>query len=308
MPDNAIATLHRGSFGTIEFLRCNGAHAFPAHSAIATRLHFSLPLLGSFVWHVGREAVFADPTALLRTDAGESFRITHPHGGDESLVITPSPQVLAELSERTERAKLLGRRRAFIAPARAQLIAHALSVDPMTAGDGLTADECLMQLFESMAAGGEALRAPRDGSLVRRALEYVHDTAVTQLSLQAIATALDVRASYLTHAFTRCTGQPLYRYVTGLKLVRALQRIGTTRDDLTHIALDLGFNSHSHLSAAFKARYGLSPSQWRHRGRPGQGRRSGQRSEARIDQQVSRRLNWRPLCAARGGDARLVGD
>jgi len=299
-PNNAIAQLHRGAFGAVEFLRCDGANALPARSEIAAYQHFSLPLSGSFVWHAENEAVFADPTALLCTQKDEPYLITHPHGGDQTLVFFPRPHVLAEMSEQAEKAGLGGRRRTFVASSRAQLLAYTLCLNPLTARDSLAADECLLQFFESIALSGKTVRTTRDDALVRRALEYIHDMPEPLLTLKGIATALDVRSAYLTHAFAQRTGMPLYRYIMKLKLARALHKVALDADDLTHIALDLGFSSHSHFSAAFKAHYGLTPSQLRDR----VGRRRGRlrrQVPARGEEGDARKIVWRPLCAARGG-------
>jgi len=47
-----------------------------------------------------------------------------------------------------------------------------------------------------------------------------------------------------------------------LRLARALDLIAQY-DDLSALGLDLGFSSHSHFSAAFRAVYGRTPSEFR---------------------------------------------
>jgi AraC-like DNA-binding protein len=64
---------------------------------------------------------------------------------------------------------------------------------------------------------------------------------------------------YLTQLFQQIEGIPLYRYQLRLRLARALDRLDRT-DDLTALALELGFSSHSHFTAAFRRTYGASPS------------------------------------------------
>jgi AraC family transcriptional regulator len=315
-PGNAIATLYRSTFGKVEFLRCNGLHASARRREFATHLHFTLPLAGSFVWHADHDSVFADPTTLLCTQQGESFRMSHPNGGDASLVLTPTEQVLSHLSEPAQAAGLETPRRIFVAPARAQLLAYRFYADPTTKLDTLAADECLVQFFESIAldrsmgAASAAgcttglVRRSRDDALVRKALDHVHHTSEPLLTLKNIASAMRVRAGYLTHAFKQRTGQPLYRYIMTLKLSRALHRIATADEDLTQIALDLGFSSHSHFSALFKARYGLSPSQVRHGASTTRARAARASSVADAENgRVAMNVIWRPLCAARGGNA-----
>ena len=63
---------------------------------------------------------------------------------------------------------------------------------------------------------------------------------------------------YLTQVFQQVEGLPLYRYHLRLRLARALDLIAE-REDLSGLAQDLGFSSHSHFSAAFRQDYGLTP-------------------------------------------------
>jgi AraC-like DNA-binding protein len=58
--------------------------------------------------------------------------------------------------------------------------------------------------------------------------------------------------------FQQVEGLPLYRYHLQLRLTRALDLLGD-HSDLTDLALDLGFSSYSHFSAAFKRAYGQTP-------------------------------------------------
>src|SRR5262249_20611846 len=76
--------------------------------------------------------------------------------------------------------------------------------------------------------------------------------------------AAEVRGSsvYLTQVFQQVEGLPLYRYQLRLRLARALDLLAQY-DDLTALSLDLGFSSHSHFSAAFRAVYGRSPSEFK---------------------------------------------
>lgn len=60
---------------------------------------------------------------------------------------------------------------------------------------------------------------------------------------------------------------PLYRYQLRLRLAKAMQEL-VKYDDLTTLALDLGFSSHSHFGAMFRATYGDNPSAFRTKFRP----------------------------------------
>jgi AraC-like DNA-binding protein len=81
-------------------------------------------------------------------------------------------------------------------------------------------------------------------------------------TLAAIAREVGVSPVYLTQVFTQAEGVPLYRYQLRLRLARALDLIARY-EDLTMLALDLGFSSHSHFSTAFRQTYGCSPAEFR---------------------------------------------
>ena len=77
-------------------------------------------------------------------------------------------------------------------------------------------------------------------------------------SLAQIAAEIGASAVYLTQLFQKVEALPLYRYHLRLRLARALDMI-PEYDDLTTLANDLGFSSHSHFTAVFKQTYRCSP-------------------------------------------------
>ena len=72
---------------------------------------------------------------------------------------------------------------------------------------------------------------------------------------------------YLTQLFRAMEGVPLHAYLTQLRLAQALVELPRS-EDLTALALELGFSSHSHFSARFRRAFGLSPSAFRRACRP----------------------------------------
>jgi AraC-like DNA-binding protein len=80
--------------------------------------------------------------------------------------------------------------------------------------------------------------------------------------LSQIASDLGVTPIYLTQSFKRAEGMPLYRYQTLLRLGRALDRL-PDREDITDLAFELGYSSHSHFTAVFRTELGMTPSEYR---------------------------------------------
>jgi AraC-like DNA-binding protein len=130
--------------------------------------------------------------------------------------------------------------------------------------DQLAAEELVVALLRS-ALDGHALRGEPAAStrrLIRRAKAFVESELTKGIRLADIARAVGSSPAYLTHAFRRAEGAPLYQYVTQLRLARALAELPHA-DDLTTLALDVGFSSHSHFSAAFRRAFGITPSRFR---------------------------------------------
>ena len=64
---------------------------------------------------------------------------------------------------------------------------------------------------------------------------------------------------HLCHVFRQMVGTSIYDYVLQERLAHALDAVLDGDDDLTSIALDAGFASHSHFTARFRGFFGCTP-------------------------------------------------
>jgi AraC-like DNA-binding protein len=138
---------------------------------------------------------------------------------------------------------------------------HALLFDPGL--DPLGREELAVSLLSEVLSQQER-PALRPQAVVERAKEVLHAHAHEVLSLEFVSNAVGVTPIYLTQTFTRSEGLPLYRYQMRLRLSRALLELPTCRD-LTALALDLGFSTHSHFTTKFRETFGITPSEFRSR-------------------------------------------
>ena len=95
--------------------------------------------------------------------------------------------------------------------------------------------------------------------LADRAKLVLSTDLMRRWTLAEIAGALRVSPVYLTQVFHQVEGLPLYQYQLRLRLARALDLLARY-DDLTTLALHLGFSSHSYFTATFRRVYGCSSS------------------------------------------------
>jgi AraC-like DNA-binding protein len=89
------------------------------------------------------------------------------------------------------------------------------------------------------------------------ALEYSE-----KLSVADIARRVHWSPGYLTRQFLACTGSTLHQYRQRLRLRVALAYLSESRLDGAATALQLGFASHSHFSAAFANEFGVTPTEF----------------------------------------------
>jgi AraC family transcriptional regulator len=106
------------------------------------------------------------------------------------------------------------------------------------------------------------LRRVDTHELIRRAKDYLAQTPQTRAGLSQTARAVGASPSTLALAFRTLERVSFYRYALNLRLARAAALL-PTYDDLSRLATDLGFASHSHFSTAFRRWAGLTPSAYR---------------------------------------------
>jgi len=225
-------------------------------SGVTTKRQLAITYSGAFEFQVGRSVSWVDPSRLLFAEAAQDFTDHHvvPGVGHQSVILTPAEAVFDELSSSSGRA-FDDRVRAC--PLRVQMLVQLLrrAVDP------LTAEELGIAIL--VASIGETRRVSvNDPRNVRNAKALLHESSEGRLTLSHIASELGVTPIHLTQAFKRAEGMPLYRYQTQLRLGRALADL-PERSDITDLALELGFSSHSHFTAAFRSALGVTPSAYR---------------------------------------------
>jgi AraC-like DNA-binding protein len=147
------------------------------------------------------------------------------------------------------------------AQALVMLLRHSLENDSIETLEA----EALSLTLVSRAVGPRTARASGATYARRRLVDRVKVLLAGDLSrrwtLAEIAAEIGGSPVYLTQAFQQVEGLPLYRYQLRLRLARALDLIAE-REDLSGLAQDVGFSSHSHFTAAFRQAYGMTPSEF----------------------------------------------
>ena len=83
------------------------------------------------------------------------------------------------------------------------------------------------------------------------------------LTLRCLSRRLGYSEFYTTRKFREISGMQLRDYLRHRKLAFALKEVRDSDKNLLHIAFDYGFSSHEAFTRAFKAAYGITPSEYR---------------------------------------------
>lgn len=238
---------------------------------------------GAFARHFGKEKVTSDVNQASFFAKGSVYRVSHPSGcGDRGTSMVVAESILADIvreldptiDERPDApftfasgpidTALFLRHRDYV---RRLEIADADPLEP------LWADVTGLQLIADVlvAAYDHAGTKPRrrgstskdHAERAEAAKAYIAKHLGENISLADIAAVSNASPFNFARLFQQQTGMPVHRYLTRLRLRTSLERIAEPGADLTSIALDLGFSSHSHFTDVFRREFGKTPSEVR---------------------------------------------
>lgn len=98
---------------------------------------------------------------------------------------------------------------------------------------------------------------------IEKIMRIVAERYSQPLALEAVAAEVSLSPTYLSRKFKKVTGKTFSDYVNFIRLRQAIQRLLTTDDSITDIALACGFNSSNYFKDCFKKNYGVSPRTYR---------------------------------------------
>lgn len=175
----------------------------------------------------GRRALLIQPGALhhLRAEAGRMA----------FLYLDPMSRDLAQLAARFDAAALM-------APIRGL-------------ADGARDWPDVRRELSLRLGAADTAADPR----MRAAVDALHADPSARLSLDALARNAGLSSSRFRHLFHAATGVTVRRYRVWVAMGAAARAIAAG-ESLTTAALDAGFSSSAHFSAAFREMFGLEPS------------------------------------------------
>jgi len=225
-----------------------------------------LPLAGVFAKHdaPGRQ-VIGTPSHAVFVAADTAYRISYPGGiGDRALVLRFGEELAPEQVDRRGDASLASN---GLLPAPAMMLRNLLGARlAQGESDDFEIETIGLDLlnvsFDAMRKEKPGVR-PSAQTRRMRAMERVKEAIAVapahKWSVARLARLANLSPFHLCHVFRQVAGTSIYDYVLQERLAQALDAVLDGDDDLTAIALDAGFASHSHFTARFRGFFGCTP-------------------------------------------------
>jgi AraC family transcriptional regulator len=273
-------TLYESQVVSVRDYQCRASRSGPTAEQPADGHNIVLLRRGVFCKHVGREALTVDVNQTVFFAKGSTYQVSHPtDSGNRGTIFTPTPQVLHDMLREFDPASEDRPGQPFpfgSGPCDSRVfwrhreLLRRLETEPL---ETLWADETAIEiLVDALAAAFTRLgKSPkrRQSTLsdhearAEAAKAYIARHMGERISLDDVACSVHTSPFHLARIFRRHTGLPVHRYLTRLRLRASLERLADGISDLTTLALELGFSSHSHFTDSFRREFGHSPSEVR---------------------------------------------
>lgn len=146
-----------------------------------------------------------------------------------------------------------------------QLEANVISGDQTDELALLLLDEILSYALSLTKKSCTKTNIRQHQELVASAVAMLSNDYCNTSGVEDLAKKLGVSRFHLSRVFKEVTGKSIHQYKLDLRLSQSLTEL-VEFNNITEIALNLGFSSHAHFSDMFVKRFGLSPCEYRKTG------------------------------------------
>jgi AraC-like DNA-binding protein len=256
--------------------RCPVGHPDFTDSGPIRNYCFVFPRTSVVIQHKDEQPFPADPTVVTLYNKGQIYRrqAISPEGDRCDWYGVSEDIIRDAVAEYDRRAADHHTRPLGFARARVNADTYlrqrqlfAVATRDQTA-DRLLIEEFVVAILDRVLEAAYGPTGQPSAHNGRRAADDLADAAcellgrrfAEPLSLADVADALDTSVYHLCRSFRRATGTTLHEHRNQLRLRSALDRLEGHGCDLSQLALDLGYSSHSHFTAAFRQAFGVPPS------------------------------------------------
>ena len=226
----------------------------------------ALVLSGSFVCRSEAGTGLLSPGSLFVLNPGQAFECSHAHGaGDRCVAFQYEPALFERLAH-----EAAGRGARFknhrLPPLRA--LAGATARAQLGLARAETLEETALELAGAVVqiANDERPGVPvpaQHQARIARTLRHLGAHIDQRHTLADLAKLANLSPYHFLRTFKAVTGTTPHQWLLRARLRDAARRLSETREPVTGIALQAGFEDLSNFIRSFRAEFGLSPQRYR---------------------------------------------
>jgi AraC family transcriptional regulator len=219
---------------------------------------------GRFEFRTPVGAATATEGTIVLGNPQEEFSYRYLEGGARRSVIALREDLVSEVADHCgcDRPTFAT---AAIPPGRATASLYGLARKIALAEQPL--EEAVLQVVAAAFSIGRSVRLrPPTTSERNRVIDVAHHIGrayASPLRLTDMAAMAQLSKFHFLRTFSAVMGESPGRYLLGARLRAAADRLLETREPITSVALDAGFNDISHFNSTFRATFGAAPRSWR---------------------------------------------
>lgn len=124
--------------------------------------------------------------------------------------------------------------------------------------------ELMFEIFALVESTiGTKTKAESTNKIIEQIKQLVDEHYAQDLSLEGIAEQVYLTPSYVSYLFKKETGQSLIRYITQVRMERAVELLRDTNMKIVDICKKLGYRSSNYFIQSFRQHYGVTPAKFR---------------------------------------------
>jgi AraC family transcriptional regulator len=99
---------------------------------------------------------------------------------------------------------------------------------------------------------------------LRRVADHIERRLSDRITVRELAAIAGLSRAHFSRAFLNATGAPPHGFIQSRRLALVRRRLEEGAEDLSQLAAQAGFSSHSHMTTAFRQAFGITPREHRH--------------------------------------------
>lgn len=138
------------------------------------------------------------------------------------------------------------------------------AVEPQSVGSVASTQEYISKLFDIAIEARESIATNRYGEIVEEAVKYIEENySDEELSLNALASHVNVSPNHLSTIFSQQTGSTFIKYLTEYRIEKAKELLRCTGKRSSEISEEVGYKDPHYFSYMFKKSVGMTPTKYR---------------------------------------------